>query len=393
MVFTPLHTGYLTSRRVYRGSLETRRKAPCDSRALLETTSPKLLWNSVSVRFAEHLRTYKMHQEVFDRPFNFSAFYKTFPPGVLKPDRKFLEWFVGFSEGDGSFIVTGDRCIFTITQRDEPLLQLIQQTLGFGSIYPVRSSPGKFHYYVSSLKKDIFPLIQLFNGNLLLKKTNERFKSWVANYNRRRGTELLVISRWDGTFKPVEHASQSDSAFQAVSLKRTSVVWNSSWLAGFVDAEGSFFVELRKLDAVRLKIGGNPRFLINQKGEAELLLHLAFLISRGCFSSVVREKPDTTLENVIYQFRASSRISLKLIQDYFDSHPLRGKKALSYSKWCQVILELEKVKVLSDLASPKVQAFLASPKALIPEKTCFHQEEHKKLVALVKDINPSESKT
>jgi hypothetical protein len=117
---------------------------------------------------------------------------------VPKPDQKFLEWFVGFSEGDGCFYVApSGRCSFSIAQRDEPLLQLIQQTLGFGSIYPDRRSPGKFQYRVSSLKKDVFPLIQLFNGNLLLKKTNERFKSWVANYNRRCGTELLVVSRWD----------------------------------------------------------------------------------------------------------------------------------------------------------------------------------------------------
>ena len=343
----------------------------------METTSPKLLFKSVSVRFPELLRTYQIHRKVFDQPFNFDAFYNTLPPSVPKPDQKFLEWFVGFSEGDGSFIVTATgRCIFSIAQRDELLLRQIQQTLGFGSIYPNRSDPGIFHYHVSSIEKDIFPLIQLFNGNLVLKKTNKRFKSWVANYNCRRGTELLILSRWDGTFKSVEHSSHGDPAFQEVSLQNTSVVWNSSWFAGFVEAEGCFSVTLRKPDVERLKFRGDPRFIINQKGEAELVLHIAFLIGRGCFCRRVGDRiPDTTLEDGIYEFRAGSPITVELIQGYLKKNPLRGKKTLSYFKWCEVLMELPKFKTL------------------IRGVTCFPQEEFEKLLALVKDINPSESKT
>ena len=351
----------------------------------MEKTSPELLFTRLSLRFPELLRNYQIHKEVFDQPFNFNAFYNTLPPSVPKPDQKFLEWFIGFSEGDGCFCVSATgRCIFTISQRDEPLLQLIQQTLGVGSIMTDRGSPGKFQYYVSSLKKDIFPLIQLFNGNLVLKKTNERFKSWVANYNRRCGTKLKVVSRWDGTFEPVEHASQSDPAFQAVALQNTSGVWNSSWFAGFVDAEGCFCVLLRKPNVEGLKFQGAARFLIAQKGESELVLHVRFLLGRGCFSRLVggARIPDTTLENGIYQFEARSGISLKLIQDYLDSHPLRSKKALSYSKWRQVLVEL-----------PKFKELLRGCKALPPQgETRIPHEEYQKLVALVQDINPSELK-
>ena len=362
----------------------------------MKKTSPELLLNSVSLRFPELLRTYQIHRKVFDRPLNFDAFYRTLSHGVQKPDHQFLEWFVGFSEGESCFYVgPSGRCSFSIAQRDEPLLQLIQQTLGFGSIYPDRRSPGVFQYRVESFKKDVFPLIQLFNGNLLLKKTNERFKLWVANYNRRCGTELHVVSRWDDTFKPVIKIFQEDP----VALQNTSVVWNSSWFSGFVDGEGCFSVDLGKPDVERLKFRGIPRFQIAQKAEAELMLNIAFLIGRGCFSRKINGIPGTTQENGIYQFEARSRISLKRIQEYLKKHPLRGKKALSYSKWCQAIVELEKCKVLLDLASSKgllrrykVSRALNRGCESITSRdrgaTSFLYEEHEKLVALVKNINP-----
>jgi hypothetical protein len=379
--------------RVFSYLSKTQRKATCDSRNLMEKTSPKFLLNRLSLRFPELLLSYQIHREVFDRPFNFSAFYKTLPPDFLKPDQQFLEWFVGFSEGDGCFCVSATgRCSFTISQRDELLLQLIRQTLGFGSICPVRNSPGMFHYNVSSLKKDIFPLIQLFNGNLLLKKTNKRFKSWVANYNRRCGTELKVVSRWDGTFKTVEHDSQRDPAFQEAALQKTSVVWNSSWLSGFIEAEGCFSVLLRKPDVEALKFQWVPQYQIVQKGESELVLHVAFLIGRGCFSRSVWERlPVTTLEDGIYRFMAGSRISVELIQGYLIKHPLRGKKALSYSKWCQLLLELSKFKELLR----RSRALHRACRSITPidlKASSFPHEKHEKLLALAKDINPSESK-
>ena len=52
--------------------------------------------------------------------FDFSAFYSKFTeyyPKMKKPSNNFLEWFIGFSEGEGSFILAkrGDLA-FVITQ-------------------------------------------------------------------------------------------------------------------------------------------------------------------------------------------------------------------------------------------------------------------------------------
>jgi hypothetical protein len=62
-------------------------------------------------------------------PYNFSSFLSCTPGKVV--DKDFLEWFVGFSEGDGSFGIIkeegqSDRLVFVINQADKRLLEVIR---------------------------------------------------------------------------------------------------------------------------------------------------------------------------------------------------------------------------------------------------------------------------
>lgn len=51
-------------------------------------------------------------------------------------DKDFLIWFIGFSEGDGSWIVRTKRrrILFQIGQKEEEILLYIKKTLGFGIV-------------------------------------------------------------------------------------------------------------------------------------------------------------------------------------------------------------------------------------------------------------------
>ena len=69
--------------------------------------------------------------------FDFYPFYikyKAYFPKNTIPSSNFLTWFIGFSEGEGSFIVNnrGDLA-FVVTQStsDIKVLHFIQETLGF----------------------------------------------------------------------------------------------------------------------------------------------------------------------------------------------------------------------------------------------------------------------
>ena len=49
-------------------------------------------------------------------------------------DSRFVEWFIGFSEGDGCFCKKDAYPIFVINQADLEVLNLERTTLGFGSV-------------------------------------------------------------------------------------------------------------------------------------------------------------------------------------------------------------------------------------------------------------------
>jgi hypothetical protein len=65
-----------------------------------------------------------------------------------------------------------NRNIFSISQKDPKVLYFIRKNLGFGLVHKDRNH---FKYYVSN-QQNIDRLIRIFNGNLVLKKTDDRFK-------------------------------------------------------------------------------------------------------------------------------------------------------------------------------------------------------------------------
>ena len=94
-----------------------------------------------------------------------------------KFDNKFIEWFIGFFEGDGSLYITPEGYLeFKITQssNDVKVLFFIKKTLGFGSVQK-QSKLSNTHYFRVRKKEHIFILINLLNGNLFLKKNKNKF--------------------------------------------------------------------------------------------------------------------------------------------------------------------------------------------------------------------------
>jgi hypothetical protein len=92
---------------------------------------------------------------------------KPYPPN-------FIEWFIGFSEGDGCFGVDNgnNRISFIITQKYPQVLYYIKKTLGFGVIYQDRDN---YYRYTVSNKVNLVHLIKIFSGRLVLEKTNIRY--------------------------------------------------------------------------------------------------------------------------------------------------------------------------------------------------------------------------
>jgi hypothetical protein len=241
--------------------------------------------------------------------FYFSAFYAkytTYLPHNKIPSEVFLTWLVGFTEGEGSFIVNnrGDLA-FVITQAtvDKQVLEFIQETLGFGKVIRQSALTSR---YVTQNKREIDIIISIFNGNLVLPKRQETFDLFTKGFNKWATKGRILL-------EPVENKNRP-----------ILPTLNDAWFAGFTDGEGCFTCSISE------NKGFTFNFNISQKWEINLkiLEHFSTLFSNGIVSR-------HSVENV-NEFRLGGVKNCKVIFPYFDNYPLYTKKSLAYKLWKDV---------------------------------------------------------
>ncbi len=236
--------------------------------------------------------------------FNFSSFYsnyeKRFPNSNL-PDKSFLVWFIGFTEGDGSFIINSrGTSVFTITQssKDVQILYRIKEILGFGRVIKQGAKTSRF--IVEDLA-NVKLLIYIFNGNLVFPSKHCNFSLFLKAFNNR--SNLGYIHYINRLVVPTD---------------------KDYWLAGFTDAEGCFTCSLLgNSKAYRF------RFLLAQKGEINMPVLQDLTTKIG---GVVR--PHST--SGVFELTVNGIRNMKKVFDYFDNHLLYTKKANSYKIWREV---------------------------------------------------------
>lgn len=252
---------------------------------------------------------------IISNNFDFTPFYKKFKthlPDVNPPSENFLAWLIGFTEGEGSFIVNnrGDLA-FVITQStiDVKVLEFIKETLGFGKVLSQSLNTSR---YVTQSKVEIDIIISLFNGNLILPSKQKSFEKFIKGFN--------------------DWVAKGRIRLDAVELKQSSILpsLNNSWLAGFTDGEGCFTCSIGK------HRGFSYNFNISQKWDINLkvLEHLCILFKGGIVS---RHSVDNT-----YEFRIGGVKNCKNIFFYFDSYKLYTKKSISYTLWKEMYDDLLK---------------------------------------------------
>ena len=214
----------------------------------------------------------------------------------FKINQDFLQWFCGFSEGDGSFIVSQGRLFFIINQKEEKILHQIRTNLGFGKV----SRYGHYSRFIVANRKSIDQLISLFNGNLRLHKTHQRFLLWC-------------------------HARNAYSADRVELIERDKLD-GGGWLAGFIDAEGCFNVEKQAR-----RLGGQLRtpalrFILDQKGEWDILQEIKTFLGSGYINR--RSECHDMWRYVTSNERSHEKLAL-----YLQRHPLRTLKKVQFLRW------------------------------------------------------------
>lgn len=259
----------------------------------------------------------KLNDNKKNTTFNFTFFYKKFDiiyPNLIKPSKSFLEWFIGFSEGEGSFILAkrGDMS-FVVTQScyDVKVLNYIKDNLCFGKVI-VQSSRQKTHRYLVQDIKNISLICELFNGNMVFPTRKARFISFLSFFNERllkKNVETIPI------------------IYNNITLSL-----NDCWLLGITDAEGCFSSSiLSNSYAYRI------RYILSQKWDVnkEVLSNILDLFGANIGSIVPHNEPNT------WEIRINGVKNCEIILNYFDKHNLKTNKQLSYIRWKELLNRLK----------------------------------------------------
>lgn len=245
------------------------------------------------------------------KSFNFTPFnskLREYYPNIKQPTIKFLEWFIGFTEGEGSFILAkrGDLS-FVITQStaDVHILNYIKDNLGFGKVI-IQSKKSNTHRFIIQDVKNLYLICLLFNGNMVFPSRKARFLTFLSFFNER------LLRKNLNTITPLD----------------TCVIptLKDCWLSGITDGEGCFSCSLlSNSSAFRY------RFILTQKWEANkyVLEHILKLLHEYSIEGSITPH---SAENV-WELRINGLKNCKGLFIYFDNYNLVSKKKESYLKW------------------------------------------------------------
>lgn len=242
--------------------------------------------------------------------FQFELYNKVRPShkkAVLNKN-SFLSWFIGFVEGDGSFVICNNKVYFDLTQhlKDIDLLYKIKTTLGFGCVLKRTNKHRNVGVFYVTGKDNFVRLAHLFNGNLVSSYKKNQFKNWLHVLNAQYDQQLLFI---DSYLIPS---------------------FNNAWLSGFIDAEGCFSARLKNCKTCKSGQNLLYGFSLSQK-DIQILqcIKNLFDLKKQQF---IRFDPSWNG----YQFYLSNKKKLNLLSRYLNIYALKTKKKITFLNWAKI---------------------------------------------------------
>ncbi len=220
-------------------------------------------------------------------------------------------YLAGLIEGDGYISITNqNRVILGITFniKDKPLAEKLLNILGKGSI--VTRSGNSIELRFSS-KKTLCNIIELINGKFRTPKIEQLYKliDWM---NKQHSMDIKKL--------PLNDSS----------------ILNDSWLSGFIDADGHFYIR-NSLKQIICKFSLEQRMIYPKTNESyNFILNKICLALNVKLNSRIREG----LKDSYYIIRVENQNSIKLLIDYLDIYPLLSSKHLDFLCWKIVFNEI-----------------------------------------------------
>ena len=276
------------------------------------------------------------------KTFQFDNFYAHKPQHKTKYDATFLQWFIGFVEGDGSFVVhkKQNKVYFDLTQhlRDISLLYKIKTTLGFGSVLERKEGHRNVAVYYVTGKENFLRLVLLFNGNLICSAKKTQFKRWLCVFNMQYGESVYYIS------------------------SEIQPSWEDAWLSGFIDAEGCFNARaFGRLHMPSVKKATLPCICLRRearngakgqrvkncrtcKSGKNVFTEFAIAQKQVCIIKMIYDLFDLTskysyldVSAGVHRFRLGNYKQLGVLISYLNKYKLKTKKVIDFQIWARIV--------------------------------------------------------
>lgn len=230
---------------------------------------------------------------------------------------RFNSYLTGLFEGDGHIWFPKEnakkrhnpRFCITFGLKDEPLVKKLIEIIGYEFIaYKPKNNACVL---VVSPVKGLKKIIKCINGELRTPKIIQLHNliDWV---NKNHSSDIIKFPLKKGNLD------------------------KDNWLAGFIDADGSFSIQHTKLEnnakkkffSCRLRIEQRMYEPITNKSYFKLLIEITKFLNCN-----LRTRKQISTGNEYFTIAASSRKSLSVILIYFKAFPLYSSKYLDYKDW------------------------------------------------------------
>lgn len=222
---------------------------------------------------------------------------------------QWLEWFVGFFEADGCFMI-GKNLSLVITQYElnKDVLEEIKETLSIGrvNIQTKHIVPGRlwtYRFIVNDFQGQLI-LLELFKNNLVFPYRLKRYNDFINIFNEKLGRS----KKNKGLKSDLNFVS--DTAYPSK---------KDAWLSGFMDGDGCFYTSFTS----RHKLIGSISFFNKNKSSLHLFEHIKDEIFDG------EGNVNITNKGLTYDTRSLKK-GLPLVCNYFDRFNLKTTKIYDY---------------------------------------------------------------
>jgi len=247
----------------------------------------------------------------------------------------FYDWFRGFTDAEGCFIITHLRDKFwrfsfemKLHIDDVKVLMFIQNTLGIGKVYKSKTSCR----FIVSKQSEVKKLIEIFTNYSLNSSKRLNFHTWVKAFN-------LYIEGSDNSAEEIFNKVEVLKA--EMNTKRTD--WTSNhkinitpyWLLGFVEGDGSWSVNKQNL-LLSFSIAQSYKDLKLMEAIKNYLNNLSIdfddVVNLGFYKSKTDNKSDMINLNV-----TKTEFISQVLVPFFQKMVWVSKKEIDFIDWVSIL--------------------------------------------------------